>query len=107
MGSAAYPDPGVVADLRVVPDAAALLVERSDPAHRRRAGRAGRAGCAAGLLFHLVLSYAASLAGNWRRRFARSPHGPRAADQLGRVQRLRVFSVLVALPIGSAAAGGG
>src|SRR5262249_26761630 len=107
LGPAPDADPGAVADLCFVPDAAALLVERTDAADRRRTRRAGRAGCSAGLLFHLVLSHAASVAGHRWRRFARSPHGACAVDQLGRLQRLRVFGVLVAVSPGSAAARGG
>src|SRR5215469_6148833 len=85
LGPAPYFDPGAVADLCELFDPATVFHQQSDSAAGGRSRHLWRIGCPPGLFLHLVFPHPASLAGDRRRGIARSPHGPRAASQLGRI----------------------
>ena len=82
LGCAPDFNPGALADLHQLPDAAPLFDQRPDAGAGRCSGNFRRARCPAGLLLHLDIPHPASSARDRRRRFDRSPHVARVADQL-------------------------
>src|SRR5262249_29597349 len=98
---------GAVADLRELSDIATFFHERADAHDGGCVGDLWGAGRAARLLLDLVFPNAASATRRWRRRIDRSAHVARVANQLARVYLFCVSGVLVALPVGEAAARSG
>ena len=101
LGYAPHPHACAVADLRELSGAATVFQQRPDALVGGGFSRLWRARRSPGLFFHLVFPHAASAAGDWRRRFHRSPHAACAADQLAGLLLLCRAGMLVSLSPGS------
>src|SRR5437899_13050950 len=98
-GHSPHVNAGVMADLRELSRAAAILEQRADPDAGGGAGCVWRAGCTTGLPVDMVLPDAAPAAGDRRRRIDGSADAACASVQLGSIFVVWISRVLVALPV--------